>query len=131
MRWFSKLRSSSRRVDPKQEDMGEPLLTCFDCGRPCTLEHLTLYPWWDSHTEAFDAMYRCTRCLPKVHKALERTLRNNPPLAANVAAFLRQRVNDGFTMTACPDSTDESLAVALEALDALRTHKAFIVRRKP
>lgn len=44
--------------------------------------------------------------------------------------FVCQRVSDGCETTANPASMEESMAMALEALDALRTHKAFVVGLK-
>jgi len=112
----------------RNDPVGEPLLTCFDCERGLTLGQLTLFPWWDVHAEAFDAMYRCERCLPKAHKALARTLRQNATMLARFAEFVDTRVTYRSHNAATESTADAPLAAALRALDALRTHEATIAR---
>ena len=85
-------------------------------------------PWWDVHAEAFDAMYRCERCLPKAHKALARTLRQNAGMLARVAEFIDKRVVYRSDSAITGSIRDASLAAALFALDALRAHDATIAR---
>jgi len=102
---------------------GEPLLTCFDCGRATTLEHLTLFPWWDPHVQAFDAMHRCERCLPRAHKRLVREIGASDAMLGRFVEFARIRISPASVGPA-----SDTLAAACQTLNALLTHRATVLR---
>ena len=107
---------------PPAPNPGEPLLTCFDCGRALTLEQLTLFPWWDERVNEFEAMYRCDRCLPRAHRQLLKTLAKDEKMLSSFVGFASRRV----TPPAPQGAAD--LESARQILDRLVAREAFIQR---
>jgi hypothetical protein len=102
---------------------GEPLLRCFDCERATTLEHLTLFPWWEPHIQAFDAMHRCERCLPRAHKRLVREIGASDAMLTSFIEFAQNRISPASVGPA-----SDTLAAACQVLDALLAHRATVRR---
>src|ERR1051325_1943044 len=105
---------------------GEPLLTCFDCGRTRTFGQLTLFPWWDERIHGFDVMYRCADCLPKARKQVQKQLAKNEKMLGSFVDFARKRV--ASRQLAAPHSTQgtEALEYARQVLDELAAGRAFV-----
>lgn len=126
MNWLSKLMGRRERT---AGNPGEPLLRCFDCERATTLEHLTLFPWWDPHVQAFDAMNRCERCLPRAHKRLVRDIGASDAMLSSFIEFAQNRISPAHGPSAGVGPASDTLAAACQTLDALLTHRATVQRR--
>ena len=108
---------------------GEPLLTCFDCGRTRTVEQLTLFPWWDERVNEFETMYWCDRCLPRTCKQILKQLAKNEKMLSSFVEFVSKRVRSR-QFAAPPDSHGaEALEYARQVLDDLVAHEVFIRKR--
>ena len=127
MKWLAKLRGKT--ADSSVPNLGEPLLTCFDCHRALTLEQLTLFPWWDERVHEFDVMYRCDRCLPKADKQVLKQLAKNDEMLSGFINFASQRVASKHLVAPRDRQGVEALDYARRVVDEIVTHEAYI--RKP
>jgi len=119
------MKSSGGTHRPAQ-NAGEPLLTCFDCGRTRTLEQLTLFPWWDERVNEFETMYWCDRCLPRACKQILKQLAKNEKMLSRFVEFVSKKV--GPRQFAAPHYSQgvEALEYARQVLDDLIAHEVFI-----